>query len=367
MDYWPINIWAKGQSSGEYFPTTLGTYDYHAIHWGYANVPGATSPQAEVSTLSRWASSAFDPRYAFAGDEDGAYNGHAIDPRIAPFVLTDHPIDWCGAQLDFTKTLFASLDSKFPRAQQPWDDERTAFLSLFARYATCANTMTHYIAGEYLSRGRVGDPGVSSALAPVPRSEEVRAYGMLDRYVLSDAAWNVSPRTLNRMTYTEYMPFANFGYEPTPRHDVPIVALIGALQNQALGYMYSPLVLQRLADLPTKAKPGTTMTLADLFTWTQRAVYGDLATSTASTTQVHRNLQRRYARLLGQLATNPTAGTPLDAQALARYELTALADTIGQASARRNLDLQARAHLAALRIDVSRALDARMVLPPAVR
>ncbi len=366
MDYWPVNIWPKGSSQGTYFPTTLGTYDYHVIHWGYADVPGATTPQAEVPTLSRWASSAFDPRYAFAGDEDGEYDGHAIDPRTAPFVLTDRPIDWCGAQLDLTKSLFASLDSRFPRTQQPWDDERAAFLSLFARYATCASTMTHYIGGEYLSRGRVGDPGVTSALAPVSRAEEVRAFGLLDRYVLSDAAWNVSPRTLNRMTYTEYMPFANFGYDPTPRHDVPIVDLIGAFQNQALGYLFSPLLLQRLADLPTKdPKPGATMSLADLFTWTQHAVYGDLGALGA--TEVHRNLQRRYARMLARMVTEPVAGTPLDAQALARYELTALSGDVARAQSRRDLDLQTRAHLAALRVDVDRALEARTTLPAVTR
>jgi hypothetical protein len=75
MDYWPINLWPKGTSHGTYFPTTLGTYDYHVIHWGYAPVPGAKTPQDEVPTLARWASAATDPRYAFAGDEDGYFDG----------------------------------------------------------------------------------------------------------------------------------------------------------------------------------------------------------------------------------------------------------------------------------------------------
>lgn len=364
MDYWPVNIWAKGTSTGTYFPTALGPYDYHAVHWGYAAVAGATSPQAEVPTLSRWASSAVDPRYAFAGDEDGFFDGHAIDPRTAPFVATDHPLDWCSTQLGLTNELVATLDRRYPRAEQPWDDERVAFLTLLGRYATCADTMTHYIAGEYLSRGRIGDPGVSVALTPVPRAEESRAYALLDRYLLSDAAWKISPRTLDRMTYTEYMPFADFGYDPTPRHDVPVVELIGSLQNRALGNMFSPLVLQRLADLPTKTRPGQTMTLADLFAWTQQAVYRRLATSPQATTQLRRNLQRRYARMLGEMVTSPAPGTPLDAQALARFELTDLAADVARASARPSLDLQTRAHLTALRTDVARALDARTVLPP---
>jgi len=364
MDYWPINIWPKGESTGDYSPQTIGPYDYHAIHWGYAPIPGAKSPRDEVPTLERWASAAVDPRYAFAGDEDGFFDGHAIDPRTAPFVATNRPIDWCVGQLQFTQGLFRTLDRRFPQPQHPWDDERAAFLSLFTRYKTCATTMTHYVGGEYLSRARVGDPGADAALSAVPRAEEKRAFDILDAYVFEDRAWQFSPATLNRLTYTEYMPFANFGYAPAPRHDVPVVELIGAMQNGVIGYMYSPLVLQRLADLPTKTRPGRTMTLADLFSWTQTAVFHDVA---APRSQIRRNLQRRYARLLGSLVTAPAAGTPLDAQALARYELLALDANVSHALAGRGLDLQTRAHLTGIRVDVRRALSAQSVLPASVQ
>lgn len=363
MDYWPVNIWPRGESSGTWYPITLGTYDYHVIHWGYAPVPGARMPQDEVPLLDRWASAWVDPRYRFASDEDADFNGHAIDPRNAPYVLSNHPLDWCDVQLKYTQGLVANINSHYPRPEKPWQDERTAFLSLLNRYATCSITETHYIAGEYLNRGRIGDPGVKTALTPVPRAEELRAYQMLDRYVLSDAAWRiVSPQTLRRLVYTEYMPFANFGYAPTPRHDVPIVELIAGLQNRVLDYMFDPLVLQRLDDMPTKARPGETMSLADLFAWTQRSVFGDL-TGRPSNTEIHRNLQRRYARLLALLITTPPTGTPLDAQALARFELASLAKTVASDLRRPGNDLQTQAHLQALAVDANRALDAKMVLP----
>jgi hypothetical protein len=366
MDYWPVNIWPKGTSHGTYFPTTLGSYDYHVIHWGYAPVPGARTPQDEVHTLARWAASADDPKYAFAGDEDGAFgDGHAIDPRTAPFLLTDHPLDWCATQLDLTKGLMASLDRRFPAPQEPWEREREAFLSLMGRYDTCTSSLTHYIGGEYLTRNRVGDPGVHTALAPVSRAEERRAYELLDKYLFADGNWAFSPTTLRRLVYTEYMPFADFGYDPQPRHDLPVVELVAAMQSRALGRMFAPLVLQRLADLPTKTGANATMSLADLFTWTQDAVFGDLA-SERSSTQVRRNLQRSYARMLERLTVAPPRGTPLDAQALARLELTSVADASRRALARHDLDLQTRAHLTALSVETERALDAKGVLPVAV-
>jgi hypothetical protein len=364
MDYWPINLWPKGTSHGTYYPTTLGTYDYHVIHWGYAPVPGAKTPQDEVPTLAHWASAATDPRYTFAGDEDGYFDGgHAIDPRTAPYLLTNRPIDWCAAQLGLTKGFIATLDRRFPLAQESWSDERVAFLSLLVRYNTCAQSLTHYIAGEYLTRSRVGDPGVRTALSPVERSEEWRAFSLLDKYLFADSNWDFSPATLERLTYTEYMPVANFGYDPTPRHDLPVVELVGDMQTSALGRMFAPLVLQRLADLPTKARPGTTMSLADLFGWTQVSVFGDLATGRLGGSQIHRNLQRAYTQLLAQMITAPAIGTPLDAQALARLELTDLRDRINHSLTRSGLDLQTRAHLIAMRTDAERALDARTVIP----
>jgi hypothetical protein len=241
------------------------------IHWGYASVPGAKTPQDEKPTLDRWAAASVDPKYAFAGDEDGDFaGGHAIDPRAAPFLLSNKPMDWCATQLDMTKGFIGTLDRRFPAPQEPWEDERVAFLSLLNRYSTCAMSLTHYIGGEYLSRNRVGDPGAHTALTPVPRAEEKRAFSMLDRYVFADANWHFSPATLQRLVYTEYMDFGGgFGYDPTDRHDVPVVEIVGGLQARALASMFAPLVLQRLADMPTKAAPNSTMTLADLFAWTQ--------------------------------------------------------------------------------------------------
>lgn len=362
MEYAPINVWPKGVSRGSYFQLTLGPYDYHAIHWGYARVAGAKTTRDETPTLARWAGAAVDPRFAFAGDEDAFYNGHAVDPRVAPFMLTDHPMVWCDTQVGLARTLIAKLDARYPQPQAPWSDERVAFLSLMRRYNLCATSMAHYIGGEYLSRARPGDPHAPPPLTAVPRALEVQAYGLLDRYLLAESAWHFSPALLNRLVYTEYMPFADFGYDPPARHDLSVAQLAASAQNAVLGYMFSPIVLQRIADLPDKSPSGHTMSLADLFAWTQHSVFGDLD-APAAASQVHRNLQRRYARLLGRMATTPFPGTPYDAQALARHDLASLSATLAHALRRPRIDVQTRAHLEALAADVTRALETRAVIP----
>jgi hypothetical protein len=107
-----------------------------------------------------------------------------------------------------------------------------------------------------------------------------------------------------------------------------------------------------------------TMDIADLFTWMQSAVYGDISHPKGGNIPlVRRNLQRNYASLLSQLAGKPPVGTPQDAVALARYELNALHDQIRHALSTNSLDLITKAHLASLDDDVERTLHSQAVVP----
>lgn len=357
MEYAPVNLWPRHTSHGDLFQLVPGPYDYHVIHWGYAPVPGATTAESEVPTLDRWAESATDPKFAFASDEDVEFDGHAVDPRIEQFMLTKDDITWCRSQLGIDSGLIASLDKRFPRAQEPWDQERAALGLLVRSYGRCTQAMTHYVAGENLWRARRGDPNAPQPLTPVARDRERRAFATLDTYLFRDSAWNISPQTLRRTTYSEYEDFVGFGYSETPRHDLSLSQLVAYTQNGALAYMFAPLVLERLADLPAKIERGeSTMTLADLFTWSQQSIFGDLESGAPGRSAIHRNLQRTYARLLEHIAITPQPGTPYDARALARHELTVLLADLGRSEGRANLDLQTRAHLEDLNAEVRRAL-----------
>jgi hypothetical protein len=128
--------------------------------------------------------------------------------------------------------------------------------------------------------------------------------------------------------------------------------------------LYDPLVLERLDDLPLKAKAGSTMSLADLFDWSQASIYRDLSDPKLRTIDpVHRAIQQWYARKLAQIWLAPDEGTPYDAQSLARAKLVDLRSDLGTALGRSRLDELTRAHLASLQDVVSRALDARQIVP----
>lgn len=353
MEYTPTNVWPKGTPKGSYFQLVLGPYDYYAIHWGYAPVPGARTPQDEVPTLRRWASSWSDPRYRFANDEDVQWtSGHAIDPRINQFDLSNDNLTWCEGQLKIGSQLMSSVGSHFSEYEDTHETQRTAFEFALSPTFICSSVASHYVGGEYLSRNHVGDPRASAPLRPVPRAQAQRAFALLDRYLFSDKASQFSPTLLRQLVYTEWVtdfPQAPWQYNPPVRHDEPVATILETRQRSVISRLMSPVLLQRIDDFPLKYKPGTTMSLVDLFTWLHQAVFGDLANgSVARAGEVHRSLQQWYVRKLMELVHKPAEGTPYDAQSLARYELVRLRGEIAKANRTPNLDVMTRAHLAGL-------------------
>ena len=367
MEYAPVNLWPKGTPQGDYAQLVLGPYDYHAIQYGYEYIPGATTPAAELPELHRLASQWANPYLTFASDEDVAFgNGHAIDPRVQQFDLTNDPLAWCAVQMKFDQSDMDAVAARFPRYEQPNQDARNAFGVPFRQYARCATMTAHFIGAEYLSRGRRGDPGKKPGVQAVSRSDEARAWQLLDQYLFSNAAWRFNPSVLTQLTYTEQSTiggFATWAYNPGGRHDIDVVGLAGAAQDSALHELFAPLTMSRIDDLQTKYGPGKTMTITDLFDWAQNAIYGDIANGRASDDGVvMRNLQASYAKRLGALWTSPQEGTPDDARALARLELEVLRSDCRSGLNKPGLDELTRAHLEELDAIAGQALSAQAVI-----
>jgi hypothetical protein len=188
------------------------------------------------------------------------------------------------------------------------------------------------------------------------------------RFVFSPDAWKYSPTLLSHLGYSEwagygYVSWTGYGnmpiwaYSPPAQHDVTIVEAIGDLQQQTIDAMFKPAVLARLERNPLESPGGPTLTLTDLFDHLQGTVYGDLSTrGLRSIPLLQRNLQQRYARTLATVATAPAAGTPYEAQALARSQLMALERSVDAILRSTSPDASTRAHLVALRARVALAL-----------
>ena len=96
MAYIPPNIWPKGTPNGAYWQTALGPYDYYAIHWGYATVPDAKTPELEIPTLRQWSS-----KWLPATTSRGARRRCASGGRSS--------MDWSGASAFLVKRMIRSV------------------------------------------------------------------------------------------------------------------------------------------------------------------------------------------------------------------------------------------------------------------
>ena len=369
MEYAPINVWPRGTRQGDYSQLVLGPYDYYAVRFGYDYVPNASTPEAEVPTLNRWASRWSDPTYRFASDEDVFFNtGHAIDPRVQMFDLTSDPLAWEHMQVRMLHGILNDVDRRFPGSGQSYDEARRAFMLPLRLYVRYAGMPAHVIGGEYLSRAAAGDPHATIPLQPVSRSDEYRAWRMLSDGLFSDAAWRFSPRVLRSLTYSEVSflgPGATWIYDPSPRHDVDVAGIAATAQEQVLDELFAPLTLARIDGLSMKYAPGSTMTLTDLFDWSRNGIFGDIESgAVAKAGVVRRNAQMNFAKRLARLWTSPAAGTPTDAQALARLQLEELSGYTARGLRRGRLDELTRAHLEALEALAKQALEARATMAP---
>ncbi|HEV3152487.1 MAG TPA: zinc-dependent metalloprotease [Candidatus Baltobacteraceae bacterium] len=341
MEYAPLNLWPRGTPNGEYFQTTIGPYDYYAIHYGYAYIPNARTPEDELPTLRRWAEGWSNPWTRYASDEDGEnwQNGHSSDPRVETGMLTNDPLGWCQTQMKMNRDQLASLGRLWPLPENGYEQETRAFGYLFFGYMNCATVPSHYLGGQYLSRAHRGDPGAQPPVVPVPLPVERRAFSLMNEYLFNASAFAVPPQILQHLSYAEWAGYGYTGWEgygnlpkwaynPPDRHDFNIVERINAQQMNAIDYLFQPLVLARIDENPQLAT-SPTMSMQDLFNWLHAAVYNDLGRT--SIPLVRRNLQALLVDKLSDVANKPEKGTPPDAQSLARAELRRIASDASRA------------------------------------
>ena len=360
MDYTPANIAADGERQADYFPTKLGPYDYWAIEYGYRAFPNVSSSADEAIPLSRIASRSTEPGHAYGTDEDATEI--SIDPRIQRFDLSSDPLAYLKEQLKVDDEVASRLMRHYPGDNRSFQDLRSELVTVLNDQLNSAELATKYVGGIYTSRAHRNERGAPPPFESVPRAEQRRAFDLIDRYVLSSRAFRFSPELLNAAAPTRYG--IHWGANGVRRSDFPIREVIAELQDDAIAQMFSPVNLARVGDQELKVrKPGDTMTLADLFAWTNAAIYDDLGH--ASIDPTHRELQRRFADLQMEILALPSPfadqlNLPRETQALARYNLVRLDSRLAGA-ARAARDEGTRAHLVDLKARVDGILQAHNI------
>lgn len=352
MAYNPVDLVPPGKPQPDFFQTQLGPYDYWAIQYGY-------TPNGSASSLKQIADRAGEPDHVFETDED-ASGAWAVDPRVAVFVLSSDPLGWHKQRFQIADHLIATLDKRYPRDDRSYYDERLAFSTILGEYGRSALLTTRWIGGVYTSRSHRGQAGGQPPFSPVPRSQQKRAFDLIDRYVFSARALALPPSLVEHLGPDRFHGWGSQGLNSRP--DFPLSAFVANVQDTVLYTIFTPVNIARINDQSLLA-PGKTMSLQDLFEWSSSAVYDDVASGTPIP-EMHREMQRRYTDLLLQIAMLPSFALdqlqiPYETQELARYELHRAQAKVRKGLASRGLDVATRAHLSELASRIARGLSAQ--------
>jgi hypothetical protein len=362
MDYTPANIAAPGERQADYFPNRLGPYDFWAIQYGYVRLH-VHSSDAELPALHKIAARSTQPGLAYGTDED-ATDPYAIDPRIQRNDLSSDPLAFAQEQFRIDDDLAAHLTQHYPGDTRTYQDLRQTLVSVLNNDLADTAVAAKYMGGIYTSRSHRGQPGGAAPFEEVPRAQQHRAFELIDRYILSSHALVYSPQLLNDVAPIRYG--ADWSTGGVRRTDFPIREVIAQIQDGALTALFNPASISRIANAAVKdPAPGRTMDLADLFEWTNAAIFDDLGARTIA--PAHRDLQRRFADLELQIALLSSSSlaqlnvTP-EIQSLARYELRKLDARLGPAYASAT-DIATKAHLDDLRSRIDAGLHPMSVRP----
>jgi hypothetical protein len=372
MDYLPINLAPKGAKQGDYFPTTIGPYDYWAIEYAYQ--PTATDDELK-KIASRGSST---PGLDYGTDEDTFLSA---DPNVNLFDLGEDVLGFAKGRMLAAEDLLKTVSARAIEDGEGHQRVRVAFTLLLAQYADSAYLMSKYVGGEHANRDHRSDPKGRDPLVPVDPAKQREALKFLQDHVFTDRPFDFPPELLRKLAVERWMHWgSDFASTDFPIHD----RVLG-IQKLALNQLLSARSLQRVQSNALKCEKGAKpVTLAEVFRCTTDSVWANVPVAPKKDKELtssilQRNLQREHlkklsALVLGEKPSNSSflfgaemfetrgAAVPPDARSLARYHLREIGRRIDTALANHvaNGDETVAAHLEECKERIAKVLSAPM-------
>ncbi|SDS35417.1 protein of unknown function [Formosa sp. Hel1_31_208] len=334
MDYARYNYIAQPGDQNIRFIRQMGPYDDYAINWGYRNIPGTTSSEAELPTLEKWImDKAGDPRYVFGRQSS------RFDPTSQTEDIGNDAIKASNYALKNLKYVAQNLPQWTSDQTNDYDDLEELYGELLGCYNRYIGHVLGNVGGvvEHLITPK--QDGI--AYEAVPKALQQESMQWLHKNAFETPVWLVDKRMLQNIDYAGY----------TER--------VRRLQSRYLNGLLSFDRLGRLIDHETLDT--TNYSALQMLQELRKGIMSE-TTATKNVDVFRRNLQRAYVDRMAFLMTedmNPQRSTQYfnvsqsDIRALVRGELNTLKRQVG-AAANRPVNLVTKYHYRDLveRIDV---------------
>lgn len=348
MDYSRFNYVAQPEDSipPELLIPQVGPYDHFAVRWGYAPIPGATTPDEERPTLDAWARTQDTvPWFRFSTpDAEG-------DPENLTEAVGD--ADAVTSTTYGMMNLERVMDMMLEVAEKPGKD----YSELEALYGQAVGQWGRYmghvaaiIGGAYTQEKY----GTGPRFEPLEKDRQREAMQYLARTAFQVPEMFLDAGILRRIE--------NEG----------VITRFRNQQNRVLNSLLNQQRLERLQEFEALAdRPSDVYTLADLMADLRAGVWGELDDGSVVVNVYRRNLQRAFLQAvdrrlhpteeeLNRPATAfrpaPTPPWASDVRGVLRAELQDL-DRMAERALSRVGNVQTRAHLRDVRTEIARILD----------
>ncbi len=364
MDYTPANIVPKEWKQGDYFPRTLGPYDYWAIEYGYKTLSGGTT--GEVKELKKIASRSGEPGLAYATDEDTV--SRDPDPLNNRFDHGSDALEYAKTRAQIVQELMPGLVDRMTEEGDDYVQARRAFNTLLSQQGQAMYFASRYVGGLYTHRNHKGDKNGKPPIEVIAPEKQREALKLLSEGVFNDKPFQFPPATYNFLGPSRWR---HWGTSPTSRKDFPVHEYISMWQSRILDQLLAPVTLERIHDTELKIPAGEdAFTTAELIEGLTAAIYAEIgalkdgkySNRQPAISSLRRNLQRIFLRELSSLAMGRTSA-PDDCQTIAFAELMKLQGRIKKAlKGKADLDSYSRAHLQETSSRIKKVLEADLSL-----
>jgi hypothetical protein len=356
MDYSRFNYTAQPEDKiaiADLIPG-IGPYDLFAAHWGYAPIPGARTPDDELSTLDSWAREQDKTpwlRFNVSGSQGS-------DPGDQTEAVGDgDAVKATGWGIKSIKQIVPLI---LPAATGKSGDDFSDLSELYGgtinQWMTELLHVTTEVGGTIAQEKHVGQTG--DRFAPLPRARQKTAVKFLVDNAFATPTFFLRDDILRKIEV-----------EGALRR-------INQAQNAVLGGLFNDRRMERMVEYPALAKsPADAYPLSEMLSDVRNGIWSELSASRVSIDPFRRELQRSWfnqaRNKLNPPPLNVPPGTPAqivqlfgparatsDVRSLFRSELRAVQQ---QASAAipRAANRETRAHLEDMRDQIGQILNPR--------
>jgi len=353
MDYSRFNYVAQPEDHialADLIPR-IGPADVYTIHWGYAPIPGASTPEQERPTLDAWAREQDSiPWLRFGHQTEIAVGGANVDSGDETEAVGDaDPVKSTGYGLRNIRRTVPLLLPMTTRATEDSSQLAELYTRLIAQWRTELLHVVNVVGGAQVQTKYGSQPG--AMYTPNSRERQAAAVRFLNENAFRTPTFFLDPAITRRLEATGS------------------VARISTVQAQILSALLLDARLDRLREYDA-ASPRDAYSPADMLRDVRRGIWSELAEPRVTIEPERRALQLAYlARLEARVAARETepprsasgpAPIPLDPDLVSvlRGELVDLRADV-DAALPRAADRETRLHLQSVRARITRALDPR--------